>query len=203
MNIKERILELRTLLNQHNVQYYVNDSPTISDLEYDNLLRELENLEKEKPHLKTIKAIPLSINSSSAPKLLEIRGEVFINHNDFKKLNEEQINQNRNIFANPRNCAAGSLRQLDPNIAKSRPLRIFCYAPGKIEGINFSTQKEFLDTIKKWGFPVNQNIKIGKGVPFLKEYYQSAESLRKSLEYDIDGVVFKINSYKLQNILGS
>ncbi len=300
MNIKERILELRTLLNQHNVQYYVNDSPTISDSKYDNLLRELENLEKENPHLKTpdsptqrvggiaidafesithkipmlslanamnedelehfnqqiknrinlndeieyiaepkldglavelvyedglfkygstrgdgisgedithnlktIKAIPLSINSSSPPKLLEIRGEVFINHNDFQKLNEEQINQNRNIFANPRNCAAGSLRQLDPNIAKSRPLRIFCYAPGKIEGINFSTQKEFLDTIKKWGFPVNQNIKIGKGVPFLKEYYQSAESLRKSLEYDIDGVVFKINSYKLQNILGS
>jgi len=300
MNIKERILELRTLLNKHNVQYYVNDDPTISDIEYDNLLRELENLEKKHPHLtspdsptqrvggiaiesfksithripmlslanamnedelenfnqqiknridindeieyiaepkldglavelvyedglfkygstrgdgisgedithnlKTIKAIPLSINSTSPPQLLEIRGEVFINHNDFKNLNKEQINQNKNIFANPRNCAAGSLRQLDPNIARSRPLRIFCYAPGEIEGVKFSTQKEFLDQIKAWGFPVNHNIKIGKGVSFLKEYYKSSESLRESLDYDIDGVVFKINSYQLQNTLGS
>ena len=299
MNIKKRIENLRKLLNEHNVQYYVYDNPTISDGEYDSLLRELEQLEAENPNfissdsptqriggapiesfnsvshripmlslanamdidelenfnkqiskglgidnveyiaepkldglavelvyengifqygstrgdgfigedithnLKTIKAIPLSIKSKTFPNLLEIRGEVFINHLDFKILNEEQTKESKAIFANPRNCAAGSLRQLDPNITKLRPLRIFCYAPGEIKGYQFKSQKDFLHQIKKWGFPVNNHIKIGKGISFLKDYYNSAEKLRENLAYDIDGVVFKVNSYEMQNILGT
>jgi len=299
MNIKKRIENLRTLLNEHNVQYYVYDNPTIADSEYDSLLRELEKLEIQNPNLisldsptqriggtpiesfnsvthripmlslanamdvdelqnfnkqiikglgvdnieyiaepkldglavelvyengifkygttrgdgligedithnlKTIKAIPLSINSETTPALLEIRGEVFINHIDFKLLNNKQAKEQKTIFANPRNCAAGSLRQLDPNITKSRPLRIFCYAPGEIDGYKFKSQKEFLDQIKQWGFPVNNHIKVGRGFSFLKEYYNSAEKLRENLAYDIDGVVFKVNSYEMQNNLGA
>jgi DNA ligase (NAD+) len=105
-------------------------------------------------------------------------------------------------FANPRNCAAGSLRQLDPSITNQRPLRIYCYAPGIIEGISFDSQKEFLNYLPKWGLPVNPHIKTGFGIDFLMNYYQQAETFRQDLEYDIDGVVFKINSFSQQDELG-
>ena len=153
-------------------------------------------------NLKTIKGIPLFIDNKNFPSLLEIRGEVFINHNDFKELNKNRIKNNESAFANPRNCAAGSLRQLNFNITKLRPLRIFCYAPGLVEGYNFNTQQEFLSQILEWGFPVNSHTEVGFGLKFLKQYYQNAEKLRKQLSYDIDGVVFKVNSYDLQNKIG-
>ena len=105
-------------------------------------------------------------------------------------------------FANPRNCAAGSLRQLNPSITAQRPLRIYCYAPGVIEGASFKSQKEFLDHLPKWGFPVNPKIEIGEGIEFLIEYYEKAETFRQELEYDIDGVVFKVNSFTNQDELG-
>ena len=115
------------------------------------------------------------------PDILEVRGEVFINYNDFKKLNEKREKLGESLFANPRNCAAGSLRQLDSKITAQRPLRIYCYAPGYIEGINFDTQIDFLQQLPKWGFPVNPNVKLGKGIEFLKSYYNKAEELRKQL----------------------
>ena len=152
-------------------------------------------------NLKTIRAIPLTLNENP-PKLLEIRGEVYIGHNDFKKMNLKRLKEKESPFANPRNCAAGSLRQLDPLITSQRPLRIFCYAPGLIEGMPFSSQKEFLDALPKWGFPVNPHIKIGNGINFLIDYYEKAEKLRHRLEYDIDGVVFKVNLYQYQDELG-
>ena len=153
-------------------------------------------------NLKTIKSIPLSIIDENPPSLLEVRGEVFINKDDFKLLNNARIKNNESIFANPRNCAAGSLRQLNPEITMRRPLRIFCYAPGEINGIKFNSQIEFLNQLPKWGFPVNPFIKIGKGLSFLEEYYKEAEDLRLNINYDIDGVVFKVNSYKQQSELG-
>ena len=153
-------------------------------------------------NLRTIKSIPLRLNSDPIPDLLEVRGEVFINHNDFKKLNKERLDNNKNIFANPRNCAAGSLRQLDAKITATRPLRIYCYAPGLLKGISFKSQEDFLFQLPKWGFPVNPHIKRGTGLSFLEKYYNQANQLRENLDYDIDGVVFKVNSYKLQDKLG-
>jgi len=154
-------------------------------------------------NLKTIRGIPMKLNTKYVPDLLEVRGEVFINHEDFKKLNKKRLENKKSIFANPRNCAAGSLRQLDPKITASRPLRIFCYAPGLIRGKSFANQKEFLDQLPEWGFPTNPNVNIGYGYDFLKSFYVDAEMLRNEISYDIDGVVFKVNSYSLQNQLGT
>ena len=240
MDIQTRINQLKNDINNHNINYYVYDNPTISDYEYDLLLRELETLEQKYPNLitadsptqrvggeplkefgtithrkpllslanamnvkeleefnarikknldltedveylcepkidglavelvyenglfvygstrgngevgenitnnlKTIKAIPLQLNHNfPMPELLEVRGEVFINHIDFEKINQIQRKNKEKLFANPRNLAAGSLRQLDSNITANRPLRIFCYAPGVIEGVNFNSQKD-------------------------------------------------------------
>ena len=155
-------------------------------------------------NLKTIKAIPLYLNNEhSIPSMLEVRGEVFINHTDFKNLNQKRMENGEPLFANPRNCAAGSLRQLDSSVTATRPLRIYCYAPGHIEGLIFDSQIEFLNTLPKWGLPVNQETQVGLGKDFLFKYFEYIESKRNDLPYDIDGVVFKINSYEDQKILGT
>ena len=155
-------------------------------------------------NLKTIKAIPLYLNDDyTIPTILEVRGEVFINHTDFENLNKKRMENGESLFANPRNCAAGSLRQLDSSVTATRPLRIYCYAPGYMEGLNFDSQIEFLKALPKWGFPVNQEIQLGVGIAFLNKYYKYIESIRNNLTYDIDGVVFKVNSYKDQEILGT
>ena len=153
-------------------------------------------------NLKTIKGIPLKLDIGNAPELLEIRGEVFINHEDFKKLNQQRQDEGLTIFANPRNCAAGSLRQLDSKITALRPLRIFCYAPGEIIGYNFDSQNQFLEYLIECGFPVNSYRKLGYGKDFLLSYFKEIENYRLDLPYDIDGVVFKVNSYNLQQRLG-
>ena len=155
-------------------------------------------------NLKTIKAIPLYLNDDyTIPTILEVRGEVFINHTDFENLNKKRMKNGESLFANPRNCAAGSLRQLDSSVTATRPLRIYCYAPGYMEGLNFGSQIEFLKALPKWGFPVNQEIQLGVGIAFLNKYYKYIESIRNNLTYDIDGVVFKVNSYKDQALLGT
>jgi len=155
-------------------------------------------------NLRTIKSIPLSLNSQiKIPKILEVRGEVFINHNNFSKLNNQRLNNGESVFANPRNCAAGSLRQLDSSITATRPLQIYCYGLGHIEDIEINSQMEFLQLLSQWGFPVNPEIKSGKGLKFLNEYYKNIEHIRPNLKYDIDGVVFKINSYQSQKLLGT
>tara|TARA_Y100000758_G_scaffold289004_1_gene241477 strand:+ start:27 stop:833 length:807 start_codon:yes stop_codon:yes gene_type:complete len=152
-------------------------------------------------NLRTIRAIPLFLEGD-APTLLEVRGEVYITHNEFKKMNIDRIKKGETPFANPRNCAAGSLRQLDSSITAQRPLQIYCYARGVIEGVSFNTQKEFLDQLPKWGLPVNPKIETGKGIDFLLEYYEKAGTFRNELDYDIDGVVFKVNSFVGQDELG-
>jgi len=300
MDILRQIQLLRSEINQHNIHYYVQDNPVVSDSEYDELMRKLEKLENENPtliapdsptqrigasplsefqsldhrlpmlslanamnkdelkefdaqvkkglgleadieyaaepkldglavelvyengmfthgstrgdgttgenitqNLKTIRAIPLSlIENVPVPRILEVRGEVFITHTDFKKMNDKRLEEGEQAFANPRNCAAGSLRQLDSSITANRPLRIYCYAPGIIEGVTFQSQKELLEMLPKWGLPVNPKIEFGKGVDFLMGYYEKAEKFRNELEYDIDGVVFKVNSFSHQDELG-
>ena len=126
----------------------------------------------------------------------------FINHKDFRNLNSIRLDNNEQPFANPRNCAAGSLRQLDPMLTAKRPLRIYCYAPGIINGVSFDSQLEFMYTLPNWGLPVNPLIQSGFGIKFLKNYHNKMEKKRKNLAYDIDGVVFKVNSKKLQDKLG-
>tara|TARA_Y100001968_G_scaffold131855_2_gene120343 strand:- start:159 stop:2168 length:2010 start_codon:yes stop_codon:yes gene_type:complete len=297
-SIQYKIQSLCEEINLHNIRYYINDNPIISDSEYDELLRKLIKLEKLYPNLipqnsptqriganplekfssvehripllsldnamnnqeiidfdnrikkslnttneieyilepkldglaveliyenglfvmgstrgdgfngenitqnlKTIKQIPLSINEKSP--IIEIRGEVFINKEDFKKLNENRLHNNKQPFSNPRNCAAGSLRQLDSKITSTRPLKIFCYAPGYIDGIKFHSQNEFLNIIPKWGLPVNPLIEIGKGSNFIVNYLEKMESIRNNLPYEIDGIVCKVNDYKLQKKLGN
>jgi DNA ligase (NAD+) len=300
MSDLHKIEKLKQQINKHNILYYVDDNPIISDYEYDLLLRELQEIESTNPelitndsptqrvgaiplskfesikhripllslanamnpsevlqfdsqikkwlettddveyiaepkldglavelvyengifaygstrgdgvtgeditqNLRTIRAIPLKLQDNAPiPKLLEVRGEVIINKSDFEKMNIVRIQNGEQPFANPRNSAAGSLRQLDPKITASRPLRIFCYAPGMIDGVDIKSQDEFMQTIPKWGFPVNPLIKKGKGVEFLINFYENIEKIRNDINYDIDGVVFKVNSFNLQEELG-
>ena len=178
-------------------------------------------------NVRTIRSLPLRLNG--APKLLEVRGEVLMLKKDFQKLNEQQQEAGEVPFANPRNAAAGSVRQLDPTIAAARPLRIFAYAPGVIEGVKFKSQKEFEEKIAEMGLPTvgvsdeSENLdkyiqrttkelskgdtrpllgRICKGAKEAIEYYHFIESIRKQLPFDIDGIVTKVNDYKLQEELG-
>ena len=300
-NKKDSINELRKQINNHNYQYYILDNPIISDYEYDNLMRELQDLEKKYPdlitqdspsqrvgaspldafdsvnhsipmlslenamnseelfqyyertkrglqtdldidfiaepkldgigvelvyenglltygltrgdgikgenitqNLKTIKAIPLSIRTEkfSAPELLEVRGEVFMEKDKFKIFNDNRLKNEQPIFANPRNAAAGSLRQLDSSITASRPLSIYCYEPGKINGRKFENHIDFLSTLTDWGFPVNREIKLVKNLEGIISYHKKLEEKRSSLPYEIDGTVFKVNNIKQREILG-
>jgi len=156
-------------------------------------------------NLKTIRAIPLAlrVEAQSVPTLLEVRGEVFIRKDDFLKLNIQQEANDKPVFANPRNAAAGSLRQLDSRITATRPLSIFCYQAGMVEGMTFETHSEFLIALQNWGFPVNPEIKILNGIEEAVAFHSDLESRRNTLPYEIDGSVFKVNNYDLQEKLGS
>jgi len=299
--IQSRIIELRKLLAEHNYRYYVLDDPHISDGEYDQLFRELENLEQDHPelitidspsqrvgaeplgsfgtiphrlpmqslsnamnseellafdervkkglnsdidlkymaepkldglavelvyedgifmqgstrgdgfngeditqNLRTIKSLPLRLRTAAEkpPGLLEVRGEVFISKADFKKLNLLREEKQEVPFANPRNAAAGSLRQLDPKITATRPLSIYCYEKGSLEGLIFKTHEEFLNALKDWGLPVNREIKLLKNIGAAVEYHRGLSQKRNSLPYEIDGTVLKVNSYSQRDSLG-
>jgi len=301
MDPEKRIAELRRTINEHNYRYYVLDDPLISDQEYDHLLRELENLEAQYPHLitddsptqrvgakpstefgavthalpmlslanamdedelrafderirkylntsepvdyvaepkldglgvelvyengrfmhgstrgdgitgedvtanlKTIRAIPLRLRKDShpLPSILDVRGEVFMTHAAFRRLNERREQNGESLFANPRNAAAGSLRQLDPAITARRHLSIFCYQVGRLEGIEVATHHEFLGMLKQWGLPVNPLVKKVRGIDGILTYYRNLESRRDTLPYDIDGVVIKVNSMVWRAQLG-
>jgi len=301
MKDKDKINSLRKKIDDHNYHYYVLDNPIISDFEYDNLLRNLQSLEKENPelitpdsptqrvgaapldafdsiehsipmlslenamdseelmnyynrtkrglkieqdidfiaepkldgigvelvyenglfkygltrgdgikgenitqNLKTINAIPLSLRTDkiSSPNLLEVRGEVFMEKDKFKIFNDHRLKNELSIFANPRNAAAGSLRQLDSTITAQRPLSIYCYEPGKINGKRFKGHNEFLSALTDWGFPVNREIKLVKNIEEIISYHKTLEEKRHSLSYEIDGTVFKVNNIDQREILG-
>lgn len=302
MNIQKKINKLRSDLNDHNYNYYVLNDPVISDAEYDRMLRELQELEKAYPNLKTddsptqrvgappvevfgtiehripmqslanametdeilafhnrlarrigedqdieyiaepkldglavelvyeqglfingstrgdgttgenitqnlktIRAIPLTLRSEKqpAPELLEVRGEVFIGKEDFRKLNKNREVDDEPAFANPRNAAAGSLRQLDSAITATRPLSIFCYQVGAIEGANFETHSDFLIALQNWGLPVNPEIKVLNSIDEAVVFHTDLEARRNTLPYDIDGSVIKVNNYALREKLGA
>ncbi len=146
-------------------------------------------------NLKTIKSIPQKINSKNIPKILEIRCEIFISKKDFKKLD--------NKFANPRNATGGSLRQKNPVETSKIPLKYFAYGFGAVEPMIFKKQSEFLDKIKNWGFNSNSLSEIVIGLDEVEKQHKKIDILRSSLDYDIDGLVFKVNDLNLQSRLGN
>ena len=156
-------------------------------------------------NIKTIRSIPLALRNDKRnfPNLLEVRGEVFMLKKDFQKLNIARQNNNEPLFANPRNAAAGSLRQLDPSITAKRPLSIFCYEAGNITGDAFSSHKDFLSALAEWGFPVNSEIALTNDVDQMLSYHRKLEDKRNNLPYEIDGTVFKVNNIDQRNILGT
>jgi DNA ligase (NAD+) len=156
-------------------------------------------------NLKTIHTIPLGLltEAEPAPELLEVRGEVYMDLPEFKQLNEERLARGEPAFANPRNAAAGSLRQLDPKITAARPLKIYCYGIGEVRGQSFASQWEVLQTLKKWGLRINPLIERGHGVEAAITYHQKLAHQRHGLPYEIDGMVIKVDSLALQERLGA
>ena len=298
-NVKKRIEKLRDDIDYHNYRYYVLDDPEIPDIEYDRMLRELEQLETKHPELitpesptqrvgatplsafqetkhllpmlslsnafsqqevedfdrrarerakvdeitytvepkldglaisllyengvltrgatrgdgisgedvtqnvRTIETIPLKLRGNDYPGLLEVRGEVVMTKSGFNKLNESQRKKGEKTFANPRNAAAGSLRQLDSRITATRPLSFYCYAIGKTEGGKaIATHSDSLKQLREWGLRTNPETTTVKGVKGCLKYYQAIEKKRDSLDYDIDGVVYKVDDFSLQEKLG-
>jgi len=296
---KKRIEELREIINYHNYRYYVLDSPEISDAEYDELMKELRQLEAEHPelvtpdsptqrigappveafgvvehpqpllslanafsyeelaawhkrvsnllggrqfdlvcepkidglavaltyvdgllttgatrgdgyhgeditqNLRTIRSIPLSVPGEAPPRF-EVRGEVYLPKAGFKKLNEERAKEELPLFANPRNAAAGSVRQLDSSITARRPLDIFIYGLGWAEGKAVpDTHWEIMQYLKSLGFKINPNIALRHSLNEAEKYHQSWVESREKFPYEADGIVVKVNSIALQQELGT
>jgi DNA ligase (NAD+) len=298
-DIKDRLKNLKKIIQEHDHAYYLLDDPLISDHEYDSLFQELKKIESENPHLitpdsptqrvggkpldefkqithkkpmlslgnafgndelnafykrvtetldttdiefsaelkfdglaislfyeegflkyaatrgdglvgedvthniKTMKVIPLRLSSDNPPKILELRGEVLMNKDDFLELNEQQKKQNLKVFANPRNAAAGSLRQLDPTVTAKRKLQFFAYGLGEVDkSIYFDYHSQMIDFIKDLGVPVSKYSEIVQNNTEMEAYFQKILGQRNALPFDIDGIVFKVNSIKSQNNLG-
>jgi DNA ligase (NAD+) len=298
-DVKQRINKLRELINHHNYRYYVLDSPEISDAEYDEFMRELQQLEEAHPelitpdsptqrvgaapveafgvvehpqpllslanafsdeeldawyrrasnllgsrrtdfvcelkidglavaltyvnglldvgatrgdgyrgenitqNLRTVNSIPLSVPKEAPPRF-EVRGEVYLPKTGFKKLNEERAKEGLPLFANPRNAAAGSVRQLDPRITAQRPLDIFVYGLGWAEGKTIpETHWEIMQYLKTLGFKINPNIALCHTIDEAKAYYAKWVESQETLPYEADGVVVKINSIPFQVELGN
>lgn len=154
-------------------------------------------------NVRTIRAIPLRLRGEGIPQRLEVRGEVFMNQKGFETLNERARKSGAKLFANPRNAAAGSLRQLDPRITGKRPLTFCCYGIGVSEGGELAaTHWQRLQQLKGWGLPVNDHVKVCETPQQVLDFYHRIGEQRETLGFDIDGVVIKVNSLSLQEQLG-
>ncbi len=205
-DMEEFIKKINNFLNLNNPKLELISEPKIdgisASLIYKNgfLVKGLSRGDGETGedilnNLKTISKIPKKIEANDIPNLLEIRCEIYIGKSDFKNL--------KHSFANPRNAAGGSLRQKDPKETSKIPLKYFAYGFGVIEPMNFSKQSEYLEKIKNWGFTVNPLVKNVKGIEEIEVQHEKIDNLRSSLDYDIDGLVFKVNDLKLQKRLGN
>ncbi|TVS11235.1 MAG: NAD-dependent DNA ligase LigA [Wenzhouxiangella sp.] len=296
--VRRRVERLRREIDEHNHRYYVLDAPTVSDAEYDRLLRELEALEAEHPELvrpdsptqrvgarpadafesvthavpmlslanafseqevsefdrrvrdrldiecvtyavepkldglaialryedrrlvlaatrgdgrqgenvtanvRTIRAIPLKLRGDGIPAVLEVRGEVFMTRSGFERLNQGLLEAEEKPFVNPRNAAAGSLRQLDSAVTARRPLHFFCYGAASTEGLP-ETHSGILEQLAAWGLPVSPECTVVEGLAGLLGRYAELGERRERLDYDIDGVVYKVDSLDQQRELGA
>lgn len=152
-------------------------------------------------NIKTLKEIPMHL-TGAPPEVLEVRGEVYMTHEDFQALNQRQQSQSKALFANPRNAAAGSLRQLDAKITSTRPLHFFAYAWGAVSQMPAATQAGVLEAFKSYSLPVNPLTRLCCTLEEMLDHFQFIESQRALLGYDIDGVVYKVDSIELQTRLG-
>ena len=300
-DLKERYLSIQKIIRTHDYEYYILDDSKISDQEYDELFRELRQIESENPdwitpespsqrvgikpesdfatfkhfqqmlslanafneedlrnfhdrivknlgkakqikyfcepkmdgaavsliyekgiltkgitrgdgtlgeditsNIRTIRSIPLTLRESvnPFPDLVEVRGEVFISKPNFNALNLKAKQNGDKVFANPRNAAAGSLRQLDPAITSSRPLAFFAHGIGICKGVEFIDLQEIFSVFASWGLPVNNLNKLATSIEDCLKYFKKIESTRDSIPFEIDGVVFKVNELTSQNQLG-
>jgi len=152
-------------------------------------------------NIRTLRSVPLKLQGD-VPEVLEVRGEVLMYRSDFDALNEAQQARGEKIFVNPRNAAAGSLRQLDPRITARRPLRFFAYGWGQIQGAGLQSQAGALEWFESLGLPVNRDRALLRGAEQLLDYYQRMSQRRVALPFDIDGVVYKVNALDAQEVLG-
>ncbi len=203
INFEKKILNFLSLSNTNSIEY--SAEPKIdgisASLFYKNGkfiqgLSRGDGVEGEDitENLRTINDIPKTLKGKNVPTEIDIRGEVFIKNTDFKKLSEK--------FANPRNAASGSLRQKDPLKTKQIPLNFIAYTFGFSKNLNISNQFEFLKNLKKWGFKVNKFNRLIKGIDNLIQNHVKLEKIRKEIDFDIDGIVYKINDFSLQKRLG-
>ena len=153
-------------------------------------------------NLRTVDNIPKTLSGQGWPDVLEVRGEVYIDHADFDAMNERQVKAGKDAYKNPRNAAAGSLRQIDPNITAERPLKFFAYTWGEISAPISDTQMGAVERFAEWGFAVNDQMKRHDSAEQMIAHYHEIEEKRARLGYDIDGVVYKVNDLALQERLG-
>ena len=205
-DMKDFLSKINNFLNNESVDIELSSEPKIDGISatliYENgiLTRGLSRGDGKTgedilKNLFTIKEIPKKIYEKNIPKILEIRGEVYIGKKDFESIKEN--------FANPRNAAGGTLRQKDPNQTKKIPLKYFAYGFGVVQPMIFKTQTEFINRIKKWGFSINPHNSIVKNLEEIEYQHNFIESIRSSLDYDIDGLVYKVNDLELQSRLGN
>ncbi len=205
-DMKDFLNKIKNFLNTDNLNLELSSEPKIDGISatliYENgrLIKGLSRGdgvigEDILENLKTIKGLPIIIKDKKLPKILEIRCEVYIGKKDFEAL--------KNSFANPRNAAGGSLRQKDSKATAKIPLRYFAYGFGLIDPMIFKSQSEFINKIKEWGFLTNRHNKIIKNLDEIEVQHKLIEEARSSLDYDIDGLVFKINNLELQSRLGN
>ena len=205
-DIKDFIKKINNYLNNNNLDLSFSLEPKIdgisASLTYENglLVKGLSRGdgttgEDILENLKTINQIPHKISGKNIPKNLEIRGEVYIGKKDFKKIKEK--------FANPRNAAGGSLRQKDSKVTAKIPLKFYAYAFGKIEQLSFKNQTDFLKKINEWGFKTNPHNYLASNLAEIENQHDKIEKIRSNLDYDIDGLVIKINDLHLQARLGN
>lgn len=153
-------------------------------------------------NVRTIRKIPAVLRGENIPEEIDIRGEIFLSHKDFSKINLQQTENGEQPFANPRNAAAGSLRQLDPRVTASRPISFFAYAWGFASSLPARTHSGVLEAFKSWGLPTNPLARIARSTTELLSFYHELEVRRAKLGYDIDGVVYKVNRLDYQERLG-
>ena len=154
-------------------------------------------------NVRTIRSIPLRLRGEGYPQVLEVRGEIYMPKAGFEQLNHRARERGDKIFVNPRNAAAGSLRQLDARITAERPLEMCCYSVGLVEGGRLpDRQASVLNCLQAWGFRINSESATVRGVEDCNDYYKSLSERRDRLPYDIDGIVFKVNEFALQEAVG-
>ncbi len=161
-----------------------------------------EEGENVTPNVKTISDIPGTLGTGEVPDIVEVRGEIYMSHDDFAGLNARQSKASGRLFANPRNAAAGSLRQLDPAITAARPLKFYAWGWGEMSRLPATTQYDMMLTLQGWGFPISPRLKLCSSAEDMLETYRQIELDRATLGYDIDGVVYKVNRLDYQERLG-